>query len=99
VNANFRHCLTLKSVGISLADSGKMVDFDDVHTKKTVGNPLEPALCVSGLNVLLMGFQNLVSDCPYLSVNPGYKIGKSAPKMGRRFVQITKYPRGRAERF
>jgi hypothetical protein len=67
--------------------------------KKNAGNPLEPALCVSGLNVLLMGFQNLVSDCPYLSVNPGYKIGKSAPKMGRRFVQITKYPRGRAERF
>jgi hypothetical protein len=46
-------------------------------TPKSVGNPLDVRLCVSGLIVLTMSFQNLVSDWPYLFVNPGYKNGKS----------------------
>jgi hypothetical protein len=64
-----------------LADSGKIVDFGDFHTEKSVGNPLDAGLCVSGLEVLLMSFPNPVSDCPYLSVGLSQKIGKPALKL------------------
>jgi hypothetical protein len=66
-----------------LADSGKIVDFDDFHTEKSVGNPLDAGLCVSGLEVLLMSFPNPVSDCPYLSVGLSQKIGKPAQVLRR----------------